>query len=64
MNVNSFGIELLEFCKTYILHIANDRLFGDKGKGCFTYISNIGYRVIDYMLYSDGTLDTLSNFRE
>lgn len=45
--VNSFGLDLLEFCKSYNMPIANGRLLGDKARGDFTYISQLGCSVID-----------------
>ena len=41
-NVNKFGLELLEYCKTYMLLICNGRKGGDSDIGNYTFIGAHG----------------------
>lgn len=61
-HVNSFGVKLLDFCKTHMMRIANGRLFDDQSIGHFTYIGQTGCSVIDYLLCSDNMLHTVTYF--
>lgn len=60
--VNKFGLELLEFCKTYMIRICNGRKGRDQGIGNFTFIGAGGNSVIDYILCSDSVLDSVYKF--
>ena len=48
---NSFGLSLIQLCKTYAIHIFNGRLHQDR-EGEYTCIANEGASVVDYMIAS------------
>ena len=58
---NSFGIKLLDLCKSTSMRIANGRLERDKA-GLFTYISYNCNSVIDYMLLRQVDFSCIKNF--
>ena len=60
---NSYGLKLLDTCKSTGLRIANGRLFTDHGVGNFTYASKNGASVIDYLLLQQKDFHILTNFR-
>ena len=55
---NSFGMQLIELCKSSGVRIVNGRL----DKGSFTYISDKGSSVIDYLLTEKENFYRISNF--
>ena len=57
--INSYGRELLNFCKSYGVSIVNGRLGQDAGKGEYTYICSAGCSVIDYFLSSITPFDCI-----
>ena len=63
MHVNKYGLELLEFCKAYMMRICNGRKGLDRDIGDFTYIGTNGSSVIDYVLCSDTMLTFIDNFK-
>ena len=51
-NINRFGLDLIQFCKTYMFQICNGRIGEDKGIGNFTVTGTNGNSVLDYALCS------------
>ena len=47
---NSFGIKLLDLCKSTNIRVVNGRLGEDHGKDSFTFVSHGGASVVDYLL--------------
>jgi hypothetical protein len=56
---NSHGIKLLDLCKSSNIRILNGRI-GDSNK--YTYLSNNGTSVIDYVLCSEHNFSFISDF--
>ena len=47
---NNFGRRLLDLCKATNRRIVNGRLGKDQGVGSFTYVSQNGASVVDYLM--------------
>ena len=47
---NSYGLKMIDLCKSTSLRITNGRLHDDKGVGNFTYCNKHWASVIDYLL--------------
>ena len=58
---NSFGRELITFCRSYGIHILNGRKEGDID-GKITCISNRGSSVVDYMMVNTRIYDMVKRF--
>ena len=58
---NSFGLSLLQLCKTYAIHIFNGRLHQDQ-EGEFTCTANEGASVVDYIIASTCLFNICSFF--
>ena len=58
---NSFGRELITFCRSYGIHILNGRKEGDID-GKITCISNGGSSVVDYMMVNTRIYDMVKRF--
>ena len=63
--VNNYGKKLLELCKSTSLRICNGRVQPVMDTGNFTFISNMGSSVIDYVLVSHSLLSNgcIKNFK-
>ncbi|XP_053372762.1 uncharacterized protein LOC128546354 [Mercenaria mercenaria] len=61
-SVNSFGLNLLEYCKANAIRIVNGRIHDDIN-GEYTYISHNGCSVIDYLICSDDVFQLIANFK-
>lgn len=59
---NSSGNKLLDLCQCTDLKIANGRYGDDAGVGDFTYISNKGKSLIDYVIMSHALFSLIENF--
>ena len=46
-NINRCGLDLIQFCKTYMFQICNGRIGEDKGIDHFTFTGTNGNSVID-----------------
>ena len=57
--VNSFGKQLIDFCKNNDMLILNGRAFGDKGVGQTTCKDK---SVVDYVICSSCSIAFLTNF--
>ena len=60
--VNKFGMDLLHFCKTYMIHIRNGRYGADKDAGHFTFTGTNGNSVIDYIICSNSCSYLIESF--
>ena len=60
--VDCYGRRLLLFCQVTDLCIANGRLGGDRNVGQFTFVSNNGFSVVDYLLCSHEDSKYIKNF--
>ena len=58
---NTFGLSLIELCKTYGIHIQNGRSPGDND-GEITCIANDGYSIVDYFIVSSNLFQSVSRF--
>jgi len=58
-DINKFGRDLLQMCKTYDLYIKNGRFGADD----FTFINQNGASVIDYFIVSKHLLTNTINFQ-
>ena len=52
-HTNTFGIDLIQFCRTYMVHICNGRYDEDKDIGHYTFTGPNGNSVIDYAICSN-----------
>ena len=59
---NSHGVKLLDLCKSTCLRIVNGRLGNDHNIGTYTFVSQHGASVIDYLLTSDQHLSSIVRF--
>ena len=60
--IDSYGKRLLELCKSTNFLISNGRLGSDKDVGSYTYISEKGCSVVDYLLLPLTDFDIISSF--
>lgn len=60
-DTNNFGLQLIQFCKTFDLFILNGRTKGDT-PGKVTCVANGGMSVIDYMLLSKSMEECVDTF--
>ena len=60
---DSYGKRLLELCKSTNFLIANGRLGSDKDVGNYTYISEKGCSIVDYLLLPLTDFDIISSFK-
>ena len=58
--IDNYGFRLLSLCKSFDIHIANGRLFKDKGIGAATCKSST---VVDYCIMSSEFFSYVSNFK-
>ena len=61
LNHNSFGLSLIELCKTYGIHILNGRSPGDRD-GEITCVANDGCSIVDYFIVSSSLFPLVSKF--
>ena len=61
MHQNTFGLSLLELCKTYDIHILNGRSPGDT-EGEITCTANDGYSLVEYFTASSNLFQSVSKF--
>ena len=47
---NSFGLRLIELCKSLCMRVINGRLYHDFDVGAYTFVNNNGASVVDYLL--------------
>ena len=59
---NSYGKQLLSFCKSTNFFIVNGRIGRDKGVGEYTLIDTTGKSVVDYLLSSPDTFWLIKDF--
>ena len=59
---NSHGLKLLDLCKATSLRIANGRLGRDCDIGTYTYASQLGNSVIDYVILNQQDFGCISDF--
>lgn len=59
---NSFGLKLLDLCKSSCIRIVNGRLSNDCGVGSFTFASGQGASVIDYVLAKERDFVSINRF--
>ena len=59
---NNFGNRLLDLCKSTNMRIVNGRLRKDQGVGSFTYVSQNGASVVDYLLSMECVLSNITCF--
>ena len=59
--INTFGRQLVEFCKANNLYILNGRTGSDK-KGNITCIANKGKTIVDYFIVSKNVFDLVTSF--
>ena len=62
-HTNKFGLELIEFCRTYMVHICNGRYDEDKGIGHYTFTGPNGNSVIDYAICSNKLAYLIDKFK-
>ena len=60
--INACGQMLIDACIATGLRLVNGRLGRDKGVGNFTYMSNSGNSVVDYVLAERAMLDSILSF--
>lgn len=60
---NSHGLKLLDLCRSTSMRLANGRLGNDYGVGTYTYASQAGSSVIDYVLLGHQDFCRLSDFQ-
>ena len=59
---NSHGVKLIDLCKSTCLRIVNGRLGSDHDLGTYTFVSNHGASVIDYLLTGEQQFSNLVEF--
>jgi exonuclease III len=59
---NSFGLRLLDLCKSSGIRIVNGRVSHDCGVGSYTFASRIGASVIDYILAKECDFVYINSF--
>ena len=59
MHQNTFGLLLIELCKTYGIHILNGRSPGDT-EGEITCTANDEYSIVDYFIASSNLFQSVS----
>ena len=59
---NSHGVKLLDVCKSTCLRIINGRLGRDHNIGEYTFVSNQGASVIDYLLTRECNFSRIADF--
>ena len=62
-NVNSYGRDLIDLCKSAGIYIVNGRTGSDKDLGRFTRVDTTGCSVVDYLLCSLKFKSYLVNFK-
>ena len=61
MELNSFGRELVGFCRSYEMYLLDGRKDGDR-EGNFTCITNGGRSIVDYVLVNTRIYDWINSF--
>ena len=59
---NTFGLKLLDLCKSTCFRIVNGRLGHEFGNGAFTFASRQGPSVIDYVLARECDFTNINMF--
>ena len=59
---NSFGLRLIELCKSLCLRVVNGRLYHDFDVGAYTFVNNNGASVVDYLLTNECNFSCISDF--
>ena len=59
---NSYGLQLIDLCKSTHLIIFNGRVGSDKGVGSFTRIDTTGKSLVDYVIGTPNMLSLIKSF--
>jgi hypothetical protein len=59
---NSYGVKLIDLCRSTNIRLVNGRLYKNNNVGMYTYVSQNGASVIDYVLTNEKKFSNISYF--